>query len=336
MSEALLGALRGVAPALAFGAANRTRVPEEVAVVILTSGSTGPPKEVALSASALISSAKASHNFLGAQLGQSWSLLLPTTHIAGVNVLVRALELGTPVLGIDAEVEYSAIVPTQLHRALHGDEKLLKHLKNALAVLIGGGATPRSLLELGRAAGVNLITTYGMTEMCGGCIYNNQLLPGLSVQIGEDRVIQLSGPSRAFGYLNDMNLWNASNTDEWFKTSDTGELVDGNLFVTGRIDDQIISGGEKISLSLIENFLNEKFSPRKFASFALPSVEWGEILAIASDQELVEEEIKSAIKSEFGAHATPKAFLIENRIPLNPMGKPERERLREIFERIRE
>ena len=249
---------------------------------------------------------------------------------------MRALELGTPVLGIDAEVEYSAIVPTQLHRALHGDEKLLKHLKNALAVLIGGGATPRSLLELGRAAGVNLITTYGMTEMCGGCIYNNQLLPGLSVQIGEDRVIQLSGPSRAFGYLNDMNLWNASNTDEWFKTSDTGELVDGNLFVTGRIDDQIISGGEKISLSLIENFLNEKFSPRKFASFALPSVEWGEILAIASDQELVEEEIKSAIKSEFGAHATPKAFLIENRIPLNPMGKPERERLREIFERIRE
>jgi O-succinylbenzoic acid--CoA ligase len=68
-------------------------------------------------------------------------LLLPTTHIAGVNVLVRSIELGTKIVDVDSSADFTAIVPTQLHRALHGDEKLLKHLVDAKAVLVGGSST---------------------------------------------------------------------------------------------------------------------------------------------------------------------------------------------------
>jgi O-succinylbenzoic acid--CoA ligase len=128
--DALLLALRGDGPALAFGDATHTHVPENCAVIITTSGSTGIPKEVALSATALISSARASHKFLDAHVGERWSLLLPLTHIAGVNVLVRSLELGTIPQNIESNVEYTAIVPTQLHRALTKDSQLLEHLKN--------------------------------------------------------------------------------------------------------------------------------------------------------------------------------------------------------------
>ena len=97
--------------------------------------STGDPKSVALSANSLISNAQATHKFLGANIGERWSLLLPTSHIAGLNILIRSIELGTEPVGVTSKADYTAIVPTQLHRAFNGDSQLLKHLKGCKAVL---------------------------------------------------------------------------------------------------------------------------------------------------------------------------------------------------------
>jgi O-succinylbenzoic acid--CoA ligase len=334
--QALKAALDGSGPALTFGHTDRQSVPAECAIVIPTSGSTGTPKDVALSASSLRASARASHEYLGAQSGERWSLLLPITHIAGINVLVRAIELGTEPVDMDVDAEFTAIVPTQLHRALHGEEKLLRHLQNAKAVLVGGAASSSSLLEQANSAGITTITTYGMSEMSGGCIYNNAPLKGVEVRIGDDSSIQLAGPMQAMGYLNAVDLWKNSTDGKWFITSDSGEIRGDQIFVTGRLDDQINSGGKKISLSVVDNFLHDKFPRQRFASLAIADTEWGDKLVLVVDGSMDPGMIKEALRTEFGSHAVPKEILFNKQIPLISIGKPDRKKLRELFETISE
>ena len=332
--EALKAALDGTGPALTFGQTSRQLVPHNCAVIIPTSGSTGEPKDVALSAAALQASAKAAHEYLEAKPGDRWSLLLPITHIAGINVLVRAIELGSEPVDMTTDADFTAIVPTQLHRALHGEAQLLRHLQNTKAVLVGGAASSDALLEQARNAGINTVTTYGMSEMSGGCIYNGLPLAGVKVQIGSGGAIELAGDMQALGYLNAPQLWSEVTHDEWFTTSDSGEILGGQVIVTGRLDDQINSGGKKISLSLIDNFLHDTFPRQRFATLALPDKEWGEKLVLVVDGSLEQNLIKEALRSAFGGHAVPKEILFNIEIPLISIGKPDRKKLRELFEKI--
>ena len=333
--EALKAALDGNGPALTFGQTAREFVPANCAIVIPTSGSTGEPKDVALSAEALRSSVRASHNFLGAKKGERWSLLLPITHIAGINILVRAIELGTDPVDMNEDAQFTAVVPTQLHRALHGEEKLLHHLQSAKSVLVGGAASSDALLDLARKAGINPVTTYGMSEMSGGCIYNNAPLEGVEVRINSEGAIELTGPMQAIGYLNAPKMWDEVIDGKWFITNDAGEIKDGKVIVTGRLDDQINTGGKKISLSIIDNFLHEKFPRQRFAALAVPDKEWGEKLVLAVDGSMDENLIKDALRNEFGGHAVPKELRFNIEIPLISIGKPDRKKLRELFETIR-
>lgn len=331
VAEALFRALAGFGPALAFAPITATALAPDIALIIPTSGSTGAPKEVALSATALVASARASHEYLNAKSGERWSLLLPINHIAGVNVLVRALELGVQPVGVDDEADYSAIVPTQLHRALHGDEKLLQHLMNCKAVLVGGAATSEELVTAASEAGINVITTYGMSEMSGGCVYNNEPLSGVEVRISTSGNIQLKGPMMAVGYLNHPDLWSALTSDGWFTTSDLGELIDGRLYVHGRSDDQIISGGEKISLGAVEDLLHANFNQQEFTAIGVPDLEWGTKLVIASNKEIEIEKVRSITRNQLGAHAVPKEFITLPELPLTSIGKPDRAATREIY-----
>ena len=124
-------------------------------ISISTSGSTGAPKEILLPASAIIFNARNSNEFLGAKPGDRWSLLLSPEHTAGLNVLVRSIELGTSPVTEKESADFTAIVPTQLFRALNGDEKLLRHLQGCKAVLVGGAAADVDLLKNAKAAGIN-------------------------------------------------------------------------------------------------------------------------------------------------------------------------------------
>jgi O-succinylbenzoic acid--CoA ligase len=336
VSQALLRALDGSGPALSCSPATSPEVDSEIAIVIPTSGSSGTPKEVALSARALLASARSAHNFLGAKPGQRWSLLLPINHIAGINVLIRAIGIGTQVIDLRdstnyVDVDFTAIVPTQLHRALHGDADLLNHLRNCEAVLVGGGATSPLLEEEATAAGLTIITTYGMSEMSGGCIYNHQPIDGAEVKIREDGTVLLRGPMMATTYINNNSLWSSSNEDGWFITPDIGEMRDGKLFILGRSDDQIISGGEKISLSHIENFLHSEFEGVRFIAFGIPDLEWGTKLILASDKSPNIELIREIIRNKFGGHAIPKEFFELSPLPQKGIGKPDRIAAREAF-----
>ena len=255
-------------------------------IAISTSGSSGAPKEIILPASALIFSARNSNNFLGAKSGERWSLLLSPTHAAGINVLVRSMELGTIPVTVEQSADYSAIVPTQLFRALNGDQQLLQHLQSCKAVLVGGAASDENLLAEAKAKGINCITTYGMTETSGGCVYDGVALPGVEIKISE--TIQIKGPMLA----------KVDTQDGYFVTKDLGYLKEGKLIITGRADDVIISGGINISLSAVESFLGNSF-----AAFGRADAEWGVALNLATSGQDADEEIQNRLSEKFGVKA---------------------------------
>src|SRR5882757_838085 len=127
-------------------------VAEGTAVVIGTSGSTGAPKGVELSAAALRHSARASLDRVGARPGERWLCCLPVTHVAGLAVLVRSLVGGTePALAERADPEtlaasgcaHVSLVPTQLQRLL---QEAGAPLAGFSSVLLGGAAAPAGLL----------------------------------------------------------------------------------------------------------------------------------------------------------------------------------------------
>ena len=320
--SALEKALTTDGPALGCGPVHSTSVRSDISLLVATSGSTGTPKEIALTASALIASATASNNFLKATKGDTWSLLLPLTHIAGINVLVRSLQLETsPIdlrnfVGSYPKADFTSIVPTQLFNALNENSDLLKHLQGAKAVLVGGASLSNELREQGVSAGINIVTTYGMSETCGGCIYDGVALDGVAYEITADSRIKISGP-----VLADVKKENG-----WFLTQDLGKVVDGKLQVIGRSDDVIISGGENISLSAIEAELNKNFPDIQLAAFATTDSKWGQALHIAveSRDENFKSKLSDLLTKTFGSHAKPKSVILLDKLPQIGVGKVDR------------
>jgi O-succinylbenzoic acid--CoA ligase len=262
--------------------------------------------------------------------------LLPLTHIAGVNVLVRSLELGTAAIDLRHAVEYpkadfTAIVPTQLFRALNGDQLLLNHLRDCNAVLVGGAALTNDLHSRARDAGINIITTYGMTETCGGCVYNGKPLDGVDLEI-RDGYIAIKGAVLATTYLNNEAEWLKTFQDDWFLTKDLGSLDSNILTVTGRSDEIFISGGEKISLSAVEAILGKEYPSESFAAFSMDDVEWGSALHIAlvQNSNISQEEISDSLTRALGHVAKPKGFLRIVKIPFTEIGKVDRQALIEL------
>ena len=281
-------------------------------IVVNTTGSTGIVKGIELTRANLLSSVAATHKFLGTKTGDVWSLLLPTNHIAGINVVARSIVLESDVVGVDDYADFTAIVPTQLHKALNGDAQLLSHLKGCRAVLVGGAATSSQLLDSARNAGIKVVTTYGSTETCGGCIYNNQPLEGVSVQIDQTGLLQVAGPM----------VFESG----WYTTSDLAEIKDGKVFILGRADDVIISGGENISLVSIEKLLGEDF-----IAFGVPDDLWGSKLSLASTSKINVAQVSKLITENIGKHAVPKEFVVISEIPLMGIGKPDRVTLLENY-----
>ena len=325
LQENLAKALEGSGPALSTKQIDVEEVDKNIALVISTSGSTADSKLVAISDAALIASTNASHKYLGAVPGDSWSLLLPTNHIAGLNVLIRATALGSRVIDnrnatnyVDAD--FISIVPTQLYKALTSDAKLLEHLSAAEAVLVGGGPVSDKLKKEAASKHVKIVTTYGMTEMSGGCVYNQKPLDGVAVKLTGDGLIQLTGPMIASGYISEKGELTSVGTDGWFESTDIGELSAGFLKVNGRADEVIISGGENISLILVEEKIRELIPNQEIIAFALPDEVWGEKLCLGSTSNLSIEEIKKSV----GSLLSPKEVFLFEQIPTTAIGKPDR------------
>lgn len=147
-------------------------------------------------------------------------------------------------------------------------------LRSFDALLIGGQSTPQALRERAAALGARIRLTYGSSETAGGCVYDGVPLQGVQVRVDDGQVL-LGGPTLAVGYLDsdgaldDERSALAFVTDggrRWYRTGDSGVLVDGRLSVTGRLDRVLVSGGEKVSLDALEAVLREGASPTRSPS----------------------------------------------------------------------
>jgi O-succinylbenzoic acid--CoA ligase len=313
-------------PALSLSPTTLESVPERTSLIVTTTGSSGVAKEISLSASALLTSAKSANTFLGAEFGNTWSLLLPLNHIAGINVLIRSMELGTQpinLIGYEGrfpKTDYTAVVPTQLFRALNGDENLLQHLKNTRAVLVGGAQLTPQLRSQAESAGINVVESYGSTETSGGCVYNGVPLDGVEIKIGENNQIAIKGKVVAH---------DLADKEGWYYTSDAGHIVDGKLVIDGRLDDIAITGGENISLAAIDTVISDKYPELQVASFAVKDLEWGQAihLAIVNGDSSQEASIQGLLESMLGRAAKVKKFHYLSELPLIGIGKVDRSAL---------
>jgi O-succinylbenzoic acid--CoA ligase len=324
-------ALAHQGPALNFTDEAIDSVTGDIAFIVGTTGSTGIRKSVALSSAALLASARASLDYLQARPGQTWALLLPLHHIAGINVLIRALDLGTTPVDLRnvteyANTDFSAVVPTQIFQALNGDEKLLAHLQSSKKVLVGGAQLQEDLLHRALDAGISVVRTYGMSETSGGCIYEGTPLKGIGLRISDAGLIEISGPVLTSGYLNNEELWSQQYRDGWFTTSDHGVIEDGILKVLGRSDDVYNTGGEKVSLTHVDEILHTAFPQLQWCAVAADDAQWGQrlVVAVSGGENPSIHEVSAVLSSALGDIAKAKQLLVFDELPLIGIGKIDR------------
>jgi O-succinylbenzoic acid--CoA ligase len=315
------------------------------ALLVETSGSTGAPRRVVLSAEALRASATATHDHLGGP--GKWLLALPAHHVAGAQVIVRALLAGCPPVVLDTRTgfrpdgfaraaseltatgrRYTSLVPTQLHRILAAPGAALDALRGFDAVLVGGAATPQALLEATRSAGINAVTTYGMSETAGGCVYDGRPLNGVGVRLDPAGCIELTGPMLATGYLGEPDATARAFVDGWFRTSDLGRWDGARLTVLGRADDVITTGGESVHPAAVERVLSSQPGVRAACVVGVPDPEWGQsvVAAVVLDDLSGprEDEWGRAVRAELGSPAVPRRVRVLEALPLRGVGKPDR------------
>jgi o-succinylbenzoate---CoA ligase len=293
-------------------------------VIVSTSGSTGAPKGVELSASALLHSARASLARIGAGPGERWLCCLPANHVSGLQVLVRSIVTGTePVVDPGQEYTHVSLVPTQLLRLLEAGTPL----DRLGTILLGGAAAAGPLLERARAAGARVVTTYGMSETCGGCVYDGYPLDGVSVRVERERLV-IDGPVLFSGYTSRPRRTGP------FVTSDLG-YVDktGYVRVRGRADDVINTGGYKVVPGEVARALETCPGVREIVVVGLPDQEWGErVVAIVIPADRRDPPDVKLLRTHASGvlprYAFPSEVVLVDTIPLLPSGKPDLARLR--------
>jgi O-succinylbenzoic acid--CoA ligase len=318
-----------------------SEVADDVAVLVESSGSTGVPKMIEISAEALLASAKATEAALGGP-GQ-WLLCLPTTYIAGLQVLVRSLLADTqPVLTntsmpftpegfaraaslMKGERRYTSLVPAQLGKlasAAGADDFVLEQLRRFDAILVGGQAPNPNMITLLRNLGVKIVVTYGSTETAGGCVYDGTPLRGVGIGLLEDGRIAVSGPTLANGLLG-----------EW-QSNDLGAFDEnGRLVVLGRADRVIISGGLKLSLDWVEQWVSAHQQVKDVVVLPLDNERFGQSFlayVVYRSEDALPVDPEAAVQ-QFGPAASHAVWASLSEIPLLPNGKPHLEFLRQNF-----
>lgn len=316
-------------------------VAADTAVVIATSGSTGAPKGVELSAAALTASASASLRRIGAGPADRWLCCLPSFYIAGIGVLVRSLIAGTePVISpsvspdvlAGAGCQHVSLVPTQLRRLLDASAAP----GSVQTVLLGGAAAPDGLLDEARSAGWRVVTTYGMSETCGGCVYDGYPLDGVLVRTGADGRIMIGGPVLFSGYRRQPGRTEDALSGGWFRTADLGVVsCDGRVTVRGRADDMINSGGKKVVPGQVEAALGTCAGVADVVVVGVPDAEWGEavtafVVAADPSDPPSPDELQAHARTALSGYAVPKKFVVVREFPLLASGKPDRVALRHI------
>ncbi|MFB6228950.1 MAG: class I adenylate-forming enzyme family protein [Halobacteriales archaeon] len=354
-----------------IGVPGAERGPDEPAVIMFTSGTTGAAKAVVLTGRNLRASAVASAFRLGVRPGDRWLCPLPVYHMGGLAPVLRSALYGTAVViqeGFDAERtaratrEHDAtgisLVPTALHRIFEAGARLAPSLR---FVLLGGAAASDSLIDVCERRGVPVHPTYGTTETASqiatatpteafehrGTV--GQPLLGTEVRIvdeagterpaGETGEIVVAGPTVTPGYLDGDGSIIGS---RGLRTGDLGYRDEaGRLYVVGRVDDVIVTGGENVPAGEVEATLRDHPDVGDAAVVGLDDPEWGERVAALvvpagdpeSEHAVSADELHAFCRGRLAGFKTPKTIRVTDVLPRTPSGTVDREAVRD---RLRE
>lgn len=306
----------------------------DIALIVHTSGTGGSPRLAQFDRRAIDAAVAASALALGASDEDRWLCCLPLSHVGGLLVLFRAIVLGAPVtvherfeaeaVVAEPDIAFTSVVPTMLGRLVETGASLSRYR----SILVGGAHLTPDLRTQAERAGAHVVETYGLTESCGGVVYEGVPLPGTQMRIDPDGGIQLRGPTLMKGYRFDPDGTAAAFThDGWLRPGDAGEIDrDGRLRVLGRIDDLINTGGEKVWPDQVEAALRTHPGVRDVAVGGRLDPEWGQRVAVwivpsdpADPPSL--EDLREFAGRTLPRYAVPRELTLADQLPRTLTGK---------------
>ena len=317
---------------------------DDVCCRVLTSGSTGTPRPIPLSYGNFLWNAVGSGFNIGVDPEDRWLCCVPLSHVAGLGIVMRSVIYGTAAVihdGFDVDrvgealegdrITIASLVPTMLTRLLDAGADL----SAPRAILVGGGPVPEEPLEEAIAKGATVVQTYGLTETCSqvttlapadaqrklGSAGRPLLTTHLRIQDGE---ILVQGPTVAPG---------SADADGWLHTGDLGHIdEEGFLYVSDRIDDMIVSGGENVVPAEVEEVLLRHPQVAEAAVIGREDPEWQQavtaVVVLENGSEVSPDELRRHCAESLAGFKVPKRVELASALPRTPSGKVMRRALR--------
>jgi O-succinylbenzoic acid--CoA ligase len=292
------------------------------ALVIASSGSTGSPKGIIHTHSSILSGAQASASRLHLSASDHWLVCIPVSHVGGFSVIARALHTGAALTLLPA-FDVAAVQAAAKNGATHTSlvATALSRIDNSLfkSILLGGSSAPDNLPS-------NVIATYGMTETGGGVVYNGEPLDNVDIKIVDGEIF-LRCPMLMRAYRDDQSI---PIEDGWYATGDLGEILDdGKLSVHGRQTDLIITGGENVWPSVVENSLASHPMVNQVVVRGMPDTTWGQRVVayvVLNDSAQTSEanllsDLRDHVKQSLPAFCAPQQIVVLAEIPRTSLGK---------------
>lgn len=342
-------------------------LPERTQVVLWTSGTSGNPRGVALSFDNLAASARGATGRLTLGADDVWLASLSPAHVGGLALVVRSILLGGALVvtgpfrdrvvsdlidgvglpdDVDVRLTHMSLVPTQLIRLLDRRQGRPPPASFRCA-LIGGAHAPAGLVERALHEGWPLALTYGTTEMSSQIATAEPAttrrkpgtvgapMPGVEIRIDDDGEISACGPTVALGYIGE-GVGSITDGEGWYRTGDLGHIDDdGDLWITGRRIDRIVSGGVTIDAVEVEEALRSHPTVLDACVVGVPDEEWGEKVGVWIEPVVGEfdvEEVEADLRDRLSGPKLPRIWYVHGALPRNPNGKVDRVRVRAALE----